>query len=314
MAAVIPLTTIANLPLTINLPSIPSPRGLPSILDKAQRERSLSPSSAALITLLVQSYGESHTVEVSAISALALLLTCGRECAVRPLVLRFHLFPLLQGYIAANLARRAARILYSSFFDNLFESREAASRRGSLYAYRGGLIRGPLSKLFSPLKRAVGVGVRLLGGVQAPPLGMAAGARRPLAARVVTRGRNALPGAAQWSREEPPPLTPKKRILILISDTGGGHRASAQALAETLKNRHGEAIETEIVDVWTEFGPWPWGKKMVPLYRSLAKRPKLWHAHFRASALTPVAYGMSRFFSSVAYRCARLLISFALLT
>ena len=220
MAAVIPLTTIANLPLTINLPSIPSPRGLPSILDKAQRERSLSPSSAALITLLVQSYGESHTVEVSAISALALLLTCGRECAVRPLVLRFHLFPLLQGYIAANLARRAARILYSSFFDNLFESREAASRRGSLCLPRRPHPRAALQALLAAQAR----GRRwrpAARGVQAPPLGMAAGARRPLAARVVTRGRNALPGAAQWSRE-PPPLTPKKRILILISDTGGG--------------------------------------------------------------------------------------------
>ena len=49
----------------------------------------------------------------------------------------------------------------------------------------------------------------------------------------------------------------KKRVLILISDTGGGHRASAQALQEVLKEQCSE-IEISIVDVWTAYGPWPY--------------------------------------------------------
>ena len=77
---------------------------------------------------------------------------------------------------------------------------------------------------------------------------------------------------------------------------------SAQALAETLRLQHGDSIETSIVDVWTDYGPYPWGKNMVPYYRGLAKRPALWHAHFRASAFTPTCYLMSRLMSTVAYK------------
>ncbi|MCS6842771.1 MAG: glycosyltransferase [Caldilineales bacterium] len=47
------------------------------------------------------------------------------------------------------------------------------------------------------------------------------------------------------------------RLLILMSDTGGGHRASAQALAAALRRRYGDQIETTILDAWQGHAPWP---------------------------------------------------------
>ncbi len=47
------------------------------------------------------------------------------------------------------------------------------------------------------------------------------------------------------------------RILLLIADTGGGHRATAQALAEGLKHRYGNTVEPELFDGLRKFAPWP---------------------------------------------------------
>ena len=41
---------------------------------------------------------------------------------------------------------------------------------------------------------------------------------------------------------------------------------------------------------------------MVPYYRSLAKRPALWYAHFKASSFAPTCYLMSRIMSTFAYK------------
>jgi len=49
----------------------------------------------------------------------------------------------------------------------------------------------------------------------------------------------------------------RSRILILMSDTGGGHRASAQALQAAFAARYPDRFEVEIVDLWTDFTPWP---------------------------------------------------------
>lgn len=48
-----------------------------------------------------------------------------------------------------------------------------------------------------------------------------------------------------------------KKILILISDTGGGHRASAEAIAEAIVHLYGHEIAVRIVDVWRRHTPWP---------------------------------------------------------
>lgn len=47
------------------------------------------------------------------------------------------------------------------------------------------------------------------------------------------------------------------RLLILMSDTGGGHRASAQAVAAALQRRCGAQIQVTILDLWQRHAPWP---------------------------------------------------------
>lgn len=47
------------------------------------------------------------------------------------------------------------------------------------------------------------------------------------------------------------------KILILMSDTGGGHRASAQALEAAFCERYGDRFQIDIIDLWTDHTPWP---------------------------------------------------------
>jgi 1,2-diacylglycerol 3-beta-galactosyltransferase len=49
----------------------------------------------------------------------------------------------------------------------------------------------------------------------------------------------------------------QKKILILMSDTGGGHRASAEAIAEATAHLYGDEISVRIVDAWRSYVPWP---------------------------------------------------------
>ena len=67
-----------------------------------------------------------------------------------------------------------------------------------------------------------------------------------------------------------------KRILILMSDTGGGHRASAEALKAAFQERYGSEFQVDIVDLWMKHTPWPLNQ--VPKsYRFLAiEAPWLW--------------------------------------
>ncbi len=52
----------------------------------------------------------------------------------------------------------------------------------------------------------------------------------------------------------------KKRILFLISDTGGGHRAAAEAIDEAIHHLYPDIYETFIEDIWAEHTPWPINK------------------------------------------------------
>ncbi|MFN8452256.1 MAG: glycosyltransferase [Anaerolineae bacterium] len=49
-----------------------------------------------------------------------------------------------------------------------------------------------------------------------------------------------------------------KRVLFLMSDTGGGHRAAAEAIGEALKQRYGSRVEVELVDVFKSYSSFPW--------------------------------------------------------
>eukprot|EP01041_Mallomonas_annulata_P006788 gene6788-13747_t len=79
---------------------------------------------------------------------------------------------------------------------------------------------------------------------------------------------------------------PKKRILILMSDTGGGHRASAQALDQALSDLFPGRMEVKIVDLWSEHGKWPFNG-FVTSYRFLAKHPILWRVMYSYGIFPP---------------------------
>lgn len=60
----------------------------------------------------------------------------------------------------------------------------------------------------------------------------------------------------------------KKRILFLISDTGGGHRASAMAIAEAIQFLHPKRYEIVIKDILKNYSPTLF-RKMPNAYRWL---------------------------------------------
>jgi len=51
-----------------------------------------------------------------------------------------------------------------------------------------------------------------------------------------------------------------QRILILMSDTGGGHRASAQALKAGFDELYPDCFTIEIIDFITDYLPWPFNQ------------------------------------------------------
>ena len=67
----------------------------------------------------------------------------------------------------------------------------------------------------------------------------------------------------------------QKRVLLLISDTGGGHRASAQALEDAMNELYPGQVKCDIVDIWTEHACWPYNR-FVPSYKFMAKNPFVW--------------------------------------
>ena len=73
-------------------------------------------------------------------------------------------------------------------------------------------------------------------------------------------------------------------IQILMSDTGGGHRASANALRDAFDKLYPGKIHCDIVDIYTEYGPiWPYND-YVALYKLMAKYPITWDVFYHAGA------------------------------
>ncbi len=52
-------------------------------------------------------------------------------------------------------------------------------------------------------------------------------------------------------------MTKPLRILLYYADTGGGHRATAQAIAEGLKYRYGDAVDPVLLDGLRKYCPYP---------------------------------------------------------
>ena len=69
-------------------------------------------------------------------------------------------------------------------------------------------------------------------------------------------------------------------IQILMSDTGGGHRASANALRDAFEVLHPGKIQCDIVDIYTDYGPiWPYND-YVAGYKLMAANPWMWDAFY----------------------------------
>src|SRR5512135_307506 len=63
------------------------------------------------------------------------------------------------------------------------------------------------------------------------------------------------------------------RLLLLMADTGGGHRAASQALAEGLRYRYGDAVDPVLFDGLRAYAPFPVSHldDMYPLMTSFSK-------------------------------------------
>ncbi|CEM14063.1 unnamed protein product [Vitrella brassicaformis CCMP3155] len=66
-----------------------------------------------------------------------------------------------------------------------------------------------------------------------------------------------------------------KRVLIVMSDTGGGHKASALALKDALWENYNDNVDVRIVDIWTDYGVFPFNT-FVPSYRFMSTYPITW--------------------------------------
>jgi hypothetical protein len=70
-------------------------------------------------------------------------------------------------------------------------------------------------------------------------------------------------------------------IQILMSDTGGGHRASANALRDAFDVLYPGKIQCDIVDIYTDYGPfWPFNG-VVAGYKLMAAYPITWEIFYR---------------------------------
>jgi 1,2-diacylglycerol 3-beta-galactosyltransferase len=92
-----------------------------------------------------------------------------------------------------------------------------------------------------------------------------------------------------------------KKILIIMSDTGGGHRSAAEATAEAAHQLYGEACRVDIADAWADHTPFPINR-LGQLYGPLVNRSTiLWKLIFRStsnrcgmSLLTKILWPMVR--------------------
>ncbi|MBA0703544.1 hypothetical protein Golax_015860 [Gossypium laxum] len=89
--------------------------------------------------------------------------------------------------------------------------------------------------------------------------------------------------------------TPKK-VLILMSDTGGGHRASAEAIKAAFNEEFGDEyqltfalyvkssiLQVFVTDLWSDHTPWPFNQ-LPKSYNFLVKHGSLWRLTYYGTA------------------------------
>src|SRR5215467_11337598 len=87
------------------------------------------------------------------------------------------------------------------------------------------------------------------------------------------------------------------RLLLLFSDTGGGHRSAAEALIETWYAEHPGRVQVEMVDVFRHYCPFPLNLAGPSYPVTIKYFSPLWLAGYRSSdgprrarAVTRAAY------------------------
>jgi 1,2-diacylglycerol 3-beta-galactosyltransferase len=88
----------------------------------------------------------------------------------------------------------------------------------------------------------------------------------------------------------------RPRILLLFSDTGGGHRSATEAIVEALEYAFPGRFNIRMVDVIRRYAPMPFNR-LPEVYPRIVRAPRAWglgyHAldgHRRARALSAVAW------------------------
>lgn len=72
-----------------------------------------------------------------------------------------------------------------------------------------------------------------------------------------------------------------RRILLLMADTGGGHRSSAEAVLESLRRRASDQYTVEMVDVLSGYAPFPFNK-LDAMYPHMTRFSKVtWEPAYR---------------------------------
>ncbi|KAK7311037.1 hypothetical protein RJT34_08908 [Clitoria ternatea] len=74
-----------------------------------------------------------------------------------------------------------------------------------------------------------------------------------------------------------------KKVLILMSDTGGGHRASAEAIKAAFYQEFGDDYQVFITDLWSDHTPWPFNQ-LPRSYSFLVKHGPLWKMTYYGTA------------------------------
>ncbi|GJM98745.1 hypothetical protein PR202_ga15781 [Eleusine coracana subsp. coracana] len=74
-----------------------------------------------------------------------------------------------------------------------------------------------------------------------------------------------------------------KKVLILMSDTGGGHRASAEAIKAAFMQEFGDDYQVFVTDLWTDHTPWPFNQ-LPRSYSFLVKHGPLWKMTYYGTA------------------------------
>ncbi|KAF8674818.1 hypothetical protein HU200_047946 [Digitaria exilis] len=138
----------------------------------------------------------------------------------------------------------------------------ASSRRSIRDAMLGAVLGGAGRQLYQPLRCGFYDGMVAGDGLVAALPDEASAA----AVRVVSAGGKV-----------------PKNVLILMSDTGGGHRASAEALRDAFRIEFGDAYQVFVRDLGKEYSGWPLSN-MEQSYKFMIRHVRLWKVAFHGTS------------------------------